>query len=168
MMLTLERLREVLSYDPATGIFTWLVQLAPRGKVGAEAGHRTKGPTNIGRRQIRIDGVLYLAHRLAWFYVHGEWPKVILDHKNVDPSYNAINNLRLANSTLNQINSRAPKTNTSGVKGVHWDQSRGKWAAFIRINCRQTLLGRFPTKELAAAAYLNAAIKHYGEFARAA
>lgn len=78
-VLTQERMREMLDYDPATGVFTWRVdRQGGRGiKPGARAG--SVKPTNHGKkyRYIRIDGNDYLAKRLAWFWVNNEWPSYL-------------------------------------------------------------------------------------------
>ena len=74
-MLTQERLKEVLHYDPETGIFMWLVAPNGRIRVGMEAGSSHDG--YIG---IKVDRILYKAHRLAWFYMTGEWPANDVDH----------------------------------------------------------------------------------------
>lgn len=163
-MLQLERLREALAYDPITGIFTWKVQTGRRIKVGDVAGHTTPRGYII----ISIDGQRFMAHRLAWFYEHGEWPAGDLDHKNTFArGNNSIANLRPATRRQNNGNSRTPRTNTSGFKGVYWSRGAKKWAAQIRVaSGRQKYLGLFERKEDAAAAYKTAAEREFGEFAR--
>lgn len=75
-----DRLKQLLSYNPKTGVFVWKV---PRGRQKADA---IAGGTCRGRwhnyRQIRIDGKLYMAHRLAWFWFYGQWPNGMIDHVN--------------------------------------------------------------------------------------
>lgn len=159
--LTQARLHEFLNYDPDTGLFTWRMQRAYRFKIGDRAGTSWNGYILIG-----VDGIRYKGHRLAWLYVHGEWPDGNLDHIDCDRSNNRIANLRLATRTQNGGNSRKSKRNTSGFKGVSWNKDTGRWMANIQFNARPTYLGLFDTREAAHAAYCEAAQKHFGEFAR--
>lgn len=116
---------------------------------------------------IRVGYDKYFAHRLAWFYVRGEWPPAEIDHINCDPSDNRISNLRPATRTENSANTRRPRHNSSGVKGVAWDKTRRKWMAFCSFGGKFTNLGRFSTREQAAAAYFARASSVNGAFARA-
>jgi len=165
-MLTLERLKEVLDYEPDTGLFRWKVE---RGgtKIGEVAGHH-KGPRYI---RINIDRVSYRAHILAWFYMTGEWPSRFIDHKDTDKANNRWGNLRLATKSQNMANMPAPKHNTSGLKGAHRYKagaSYGKpWQSTISVDKKSISLGHFATAEEAHAAYVAAAQRLFGEFARA-
>lgn len=164
-MISLQRLKEVVEYNPETGVFTWRVQLAPRGKAGTKAG--CNDPSS-GYVLLRIDGKLYRAHVLAWFYSHGTWPVSLIDHKNCKRDDNRLSNLRPASHSQNFQNGRRRRDNTSGMKGVSWDRSRNLWKAQICVYGKRICLGRFPKKEQAGAAYLAAADRFFGEFARAA
>jgi hypothetical protein len=156
------RVRELLNYDPETGLFTW--RTARRGAAkGAVAGSKRKD----GYVVIRIDYVPILAHRLAWAHVTGSWPKEEIDHRNLDPSDNRLCNLRAATRSQNHANRHCYKTNTSGLKGVSWKKARNGWEAQIRKSGKKFFLGVFQTKEEAHAAYVAAAVGLYGEFARA-
>lgn len=157
--LMAERLREVLSYDPETGIFRWNIRPNTRIRVGAIAGriHRD------GHRIICIAGRQFYAHRLAFFYVHGRWPTLI-DHKDRNPDNNRIDNLREATPAQNAANSR--RRNLSGFRGAYF--YAGKFNASIAVNGRAKHLGRFNTAEEAHFAYLKAARELHGEFVRAA
>ena len=158
-MLTQERLKEQLHYDEATGIFTW--RLARQGvRSGSVAG--TVRPN--GYIAIKIDRRLYLAHRLAWFYVYGEFPPADIDHINCMKSDNRIVNLRLATSSENQMNVQIQSNNTSGFKGVTWHKKRGKWQAQSKLNGKYRFLGYFPSAEAASEAYQAFAKRHHGEF----
>jgi len=155
-MLTQERLKELLHYDPETGIFTWRATTSNRVKTGDRAGNRN---TN-GYRRLRIDNVHYLEHRLAWFYLFGEWPKPFIDHINGDPSDNRIANLRVATRLINQQNfRRARKDSATGVQGVY--ASGKRFYAKIKVKGEKMYLGMFPTKEDAHQAYLTAKRKHH-------
>lgn len=163
-MLTDERLREVLHYDPMTGDFTRLVGTARRVNVGDIAGS-TNGQ---GYREIMIDRRRYLSHRLAWLYMTGRWPIAQIDHIDIDRANNRWANLREASRSQNQGNTRVPSTNTSGFKGVSLDKESRKWRAQIRAGGKKRWLGSFNTPDAAHAAYCAAAEKNFGEFARAA
>ncbi len=159
--LTLARLKELLHYDPDTGKFTRLVSV--RGhKVGSDAGCLK---ADSGYISIRIDGEIYYAHILAWFYMTGEWPISLCDHKYQDRSDNRWKNLREANGSQNLMNSKMWSNNKSGVKGVWLFRSRGKWVAEIKVRGRKICLGYYTAIEDAAAARRAAEIKHFGEFA---
>jgi hypothetical protein len=149
--LTAERLRELLDYDPETGIFT--------------SRPRPLGRLNKGYRHIQIEGRDYSAHRLAWFYVYGEWPPGQLDHKDTHRDHNWIDNLRPATTSQNLANRRRYRNNASGLKGVSWHKSRKKWRAVIAKNGKYIHLGLFDTAETAHAAYLKKARELFGEYA---
>ena len=148
--LTLERLKELLHYDPETGIFTWRVSRRHRVQAGDVAG--SQSGRYIG---IRIDYVLYYAHRLAWFYVHGEWSKIDIDHKDLDKTNNRIDNLRDVTRTVNKQNrQQAQPNNKLGILGVRFHD--GGFQARINVNGKDRHLGSFRTKEEASNAYLKA------------
>jgi hypothetical protein len=161
-MLTAARLREVLNYDPETGVVTWLVRAANCIRIGDIAG--CINPK--GYHQVRIDRATYRTHRLAFLYMTGEWPPNETDHINGDKADNRWTNLRLATRSQNQANLRKMATNTSGYKGVRWH--KGKWEAKITVNGQQKYLGYFDCPATAHAVYAEAAKKHFNEFARAA
>lgn len=164
-MLTLERLKEVLCYNEATGVFTWKIGRKGRGtKAGKPAG--TINPD--GYLQIGIDGKTYRAHRLAVYYITGRWPVGNLDHRDTIRTNNAFLNLRQANHSQNAANVGPHKDSLSGLKGVSFckDKKRKPWQARIRAAGVEYLLGRFPTPEEAHLAYQEAANRLHGEFAR--
>jgi hypothetical protein len=159
--LTAERLREVLSYDPETGEFRWIIAPSSyRVQVGQIAGGLSRG-----YRLIRIDGTKYRANRLAFLFMTGMFPDHDVDHADRNPSNDAWSNLREATKSENRANSKRPSTNTSGYKGVYWRKARRKWTAIVQFNRRRVCVGSFNTPEAAHAAYVAAAIKHCGEFA---
>lgn len=151
-MITQSILALNLSYDPSTGLFTWLQQCG-RVKKGEVAGT----VNGKGYVQIRIKGRIYLAHRLAWLCVHGELPASLLDHINMDKQDNRIANLRLSNKSQNSQNTLTSAANTSGYKGVSWSKQFNKWRASIKLNQKSKHLGLFDSKEDANAAYCKAA-----------
>lgn len=122
---------EVLHYDPETGKWVWREGLHKyrirRVRVGEEA-----GSTTHGRRCITVLGGRYLAYRLAWFYMTGEWPPAQVDHVDRNPANDCWANLRLADNTHNNWNTGMRRNNTSGVKGVSWSAKDQGWYASIR------------------------------------
>lgn len=153
--LTLERVKQLLEYYPDAGVFVYVAKRwrFPGGTIAGKV-HNKRGHVYV-----KIDQQAYLAHRLAWFYVHGEWPSGDLDHINGDRADNRICNLRIAN--------KAPQRgNTSGVKGVSYHHHAKRWYAAITVNRERIRLGSFKTKEEAGQAYATAAAKYHGEFAK--
>lgn len=159
-MLTAERVREVLDYDPETGVFTWR---QPQGR--AQKGSVAGAEHNRGYWRVSVFGKYYLSHRLAWLYVHGEWPSPEIDHINGDPRDNRLANLRLATRSQNLANKKRSSKNTSGFKGVDRVVSRGKWRARIKVDGTDLHLGLFSARADAVAARAAAEAKYFGEFA---
>lgn len=151
--LTQARLRELLRYDPATGVFEWNSR---RG--GNRSGLGAGTTIQRGYVRIGIDGEFHLAHRLAWMYVRGAWPAGVIDHKNGNTSDNSLENLRDATFTENQQNQqRAHAANKScGLLGATFDRFTGRWMAKIRVNGKHKFLGRFDTAEEAHMCYVEA------------
>jgi hypothetical protein len=146
--LTAEYLRSILDYEPETGIFTWKVSPSTKVKVGDVAG----SVNGRGYLQIRIQSRPHKAHRLAWLYTYGEWPKDQLDHINRNRSDNRISNLREVTNKQNGQNRSKYSHNTSGHPGVYWHKQGSKWVACIAHNYKQIYLGYFENLEEAIAA----------------
>lgn len=161
--LTANLLREFLQYNPKTGIFNWRKTPVNQVNAGDEAGWLEAK----GYRRICVDGGRYLAHRLAWLYMTGEWPNDQIDHINMLKDDNRWSNLRSANNSQNQGNTFKRNHNTSGHKGVYWHKRKQSWHASISINSRLKFLGYCKTKKEAADLYAAAAKEYFGEFARA-
>lgn len=168
--LTSARLRDVLSYDPNTGVFCWL----PRPeKASSDKSWNTrfagkKAGAIVGRYiEIRIDGRRYLAHRLAWFYMTGEWP-VEIDHRDCNGFNNKWRNIRCASRGQNEANKRLSTRNTTGAKGVYRRADCNRFLAQVWVGGRTISLGLFSTFEDAVAARQAAAKRLHGEFARTA
>ena len=162
--ITQERLRSLLHYSPETGVFTRL--RSRRGDaVGKVTGCVDK---NTGYVKIHIEGFLYLAHRLAWIYMHGDCEGMMVDHINMDRADNRIENLRLVNNSQNMHNRLATKASKTGYKGVFVVPSTGRYIAKIKVNGKPRSLGTFATAELAFEAYQKAANDLLPEFCRVA
>lgn len=156
-MITVERLRERLHYDLATGVFTWRPASGRRPAGGTIAGSLNK---ISGYWYINADNRFYLAHRLAWLYVHGVWPKNQIDHIDGNRANNCFANLRDVTHRVNLQNQRrAKQTNKTGFLGVNHHQKT--FRANICLNGKTTHIGCFPTPELAHIAYVEAKRKYH-------
>lgn len=161
-MLTVERLKQKLIYDSETGVFTW-----KKGRGPVKAGSTAGRPHNKGYIRIAIDYKDYLAHRLAWLYVYGEWPENEIDHINGVKTDNRICNLRAATREENCRNVTVHKRNRLGIKGVsERNDCKKRFGAKIMINGKVGVLGQYETAEEAKAAYNEAARKYFGDFFR--
>lgn len=145
-------LREILKYDPNTGIFTWNKKIAKRIVVG-----KTAGCLRNGYITINIFGKRYQAHRLALVYVYGHCDSYDVDHINGIKHDNRIVNLRFATRSENKQNRLSIQPNNkSGYTGVDWHKSSQGWRATITTMGKQKHLGIFDTKEKAYEAYVKA------------
>lgn len=157
--LTQQSLKEVLHYDPRTGAFVW-VSASGRGQPRKRVGQRAEKAKGDGYLRISIDGVRYLAHRLAWLYMTGVWPQAMVDHKNGVKTDNRWRNLREANHSTNGQNVHRAK-GTNPLPGAYWRPKRGRWEAQLRINGVHRHLGYFSTAKKAHAAYVKAKREHH-------
>lgn len=151
--LTVERVRQLLDYDPKTGR---LVNRVSRG--AAKAGKPAGGYALNGYRAVAVDGKRYFEHRLAWLYVHGVWPTGDIDHINGDRSDNRLSNIRDVPKKVNCQNLGGPKShNQIGFLGVR--RMRNKFQARIVLDGKTSYLGTFATPEQAANAYVAAKLR---------
>lgn len=157
--LTYEELRRLLFYDPKTGIFRRRIKIK---KSSFSAGTIAGSVSMHGYIKIYVNGTTYLAHRLAWLYMTGSWPKAQIDHKNNIPSDNRIDNLRESNHIQNMWNQQKPKNNTSGYKGVAKQINR--YRARIYFRGKDYSIGSFLTAKEAHEAYCKKADELHGEF----
>ena len=164
--ITAEYVRSRINYDPDTGVLRWKSKIE-RNRIdrmwntrfaGLEITHRNSS----GHIQFGLDGKNYLAHRIAWLIVHGEWVPLV-DHENRIRDDNRLSNLRAATRSQNNSNTRHYSNNTIGFRGV-W-RNGNRWAATIRYNHKQKYLGNYETPEKAAQAYDAAARQLHGAFA---
>lgn len=159
MNTSVTELKERLSYNPLTGVFLWIKSPHHNTPVGSIAG----AISSSGHRQIKLNGRPYMAHRLAWLYMTGEWPVHQIDHINRNPDDNRFCNLREATMAQNMQN-RAGWAK-SGHRGVYWQAAAQKWQAFIRVNGRGKSLGYYREKSDAIDARIAAEAHYFGEFA---
>jgi len=165
--ITVERLKELITYEPDTGIFRWRVSLVRRGgktKPGDVAG----APSHDGGWRLKLDTIEYVAGRIAFIYMTGRWPVGDVDHKDRNRSNNIWTNLRESTRSQNIAN-QGFFGNSSGVKGVsYYPNSRltKKYRARIRVNGTLICLGYYLTADEAHKAYLQGAHEHFGQFAR--
>lgn len=158
--LTAEAVRRLFIYDPYSG----LLQYRERGP------HRPRGwfagakEPKTGYLRVQVGLRKYLVARLAWLWMTGHWPKVDVDHVDLDRTNNRWGNLREATRAQNVVNSGRRATNKSGFKGVTF--KNGRWRATIRAEGRCLHLGYFPTPEEASQAYETAAKQAFGDYYR--
>lgn len=157
-IITQDELKELLHYNPDTGIFT-------RPHSGRKVGSNFKGYLRIAIT-LNNKNSHYLAHRLAWLYMYGEFPNGLLDHINGVRNDNRIINLRIASDAQNQWNSGKKPNNTSGFKGVSRFLNGERWKAEICINKKRYYLGLFNSALEAKVAYDNFAKEYQGDFYR--
>jgi len=120
--------RKRLDYDPETGVFIWKPQPGDKRWNARYAGEVAGSISNHGYRRINIDGKQYMAARLAWLYVYGEWPQNEIDHINRLRDDDRLVNLRDVTHTENNNN----KTNNNGLpEGVQWHTGTTKYQAWI-------------------------------------
>ncbi len=150
-MINSKRLRQLLSYDPKSGVFINRTDRHWSAKAGEAAGSLTKA----GYIEIGLDGISYYAHRLAWLYVTGEWPANTIDHKDGNRANNAWRNLRDVTQDVNVQNLRgATAASSSGLLGAYRCGSRFK--ASITVDGRVRHIGYFETAQKAHEAYVAA------------
>jgi len=154
--LTQKELKELLHYDPKTGVFTWIVK-----RNGVKKSKIAGSESKYGYLRIRVNGKKYCANRLAWLYMEGYIPVGFdVDHKNRIRNNNKWKNLRIISRSCNAINSKIPTTNKTGVVGVYLDKQRNQWRSSIRINGKRINLGRFKKFEDAVYSRWQAEIKY--------
>lgn len=178
--ISFEEVRRLLDYDQHTGVFRW--REARHGGMfkGYPHGHKFAPGTGPiaglvkkrGHVEIKLFGQRYMAHRLAWVWMTGQWPAKDIDHKDLNPGNNAWLNLREATQQQNNWNTAVKPWNIAGLKGVspqygYKRKPTGKWRAQIKINGKVTYLGAYNTPEEAHAVYKRMVETHRGVFARA-
>jgi hypothetical protein len=158
-ILTQEKLKTLLSYDPDTGVLTWQSKPSRGIKVGRQAGT----PTSQGYLALQINKKKMLVHRAIWFYVHGVWPPEEIDHINHVRDDNRLCNLRLANRLENSHNTQKHEKNLSGHKGVAWHNRNKKWQVQMRFAGKNYYVGQFSDLQDAIQARLQTETKLYAD-----
>jgi hypothetical protein len=142
-----EYLKSVLDYNKDTGEFTWIIS-----KSGVCGKNPVAGGLCHGYIRIRINGKKYFAHRLAWLYVYGSWPKNQLDHINGNRSDNRISNLRNVTNRENQQNQY--KHRNGKIPNTQYIERLNKWASYVNIDRKKYYLGVYLTESQAKEAHL--------------
>ena len=150
-MITQERLKELVSYNPETGVFVWISNNGMKAKAGNIAGRIGA----YGYSVFSVDGRVYFAHRLAWLYINGEFPRNNIDHLNGVRDDNRIANLRDVTQQINCQNHRKQNGNKKELIGACFDKATGKYKAQIMHNGVNFHIGRFDTQEQAHMAYVE-------------
>ena len=150
----ISQLRELVHYDPLTGILT-------RREDGAELGYQDK----TGYRNVRLLGHTLGVHRVIWAVTHGYWPHIQIDHKDGDKINNRYHNLREATPSQQIQHQNLRSQNTSGVKGVSWHKDREKWRARVRHDGTEHHFGYFDTIEEATNVVREKRVELHGRFA---
>lgn len=146
MSISQARLKELLHYDPESGVFTWKV-----GRSRTRAGSIVATKDRKGYLKVMIDKKTHYLARMAFLYMEGQEPMVFVDHINGVRADNRWRNLREVSVIENARNQRLHSTNTSGLPGVTWDD-RGQWRAYAGLGSKYIFLGRFGALLDAAAA----------------
>ena len=158
-MSRFQDIRRCIAYDPVTGLLTWAVDIGGRDgkkfKRGSEAGCTSKD----GYRLIRINGVLYKSHRVAWFLHYGEMPNGQIDHINHIKDDNRILNLRCVTNKENNSNFPLNKRNKTGIIGCYLHSS-GRYRVRFCSNGKYVHIGYFDKHEDALEASKKAHEKH--------
>lgn len=159
-LITFEELKKVLHYCKETGRWTWLTSMGARGAVGSQAGSYN---TLTGYNNIKVKGRLYIASRLAYFWVNGEWPAGDMDHINGVKADDRWVNLRCVSTRVNTQNQRQARSDSQcGLLGAFWDTKRQRWYSKITLGYgRKKWLGTFPDATSAHSAYVKAKRQHH-------
>jgi hypothetical protein len=159
--IEISRLKELLSYDDASGCLTWIARRGNNDKhIGREAGRVHK----LGYRVLGIDYKMYYAHRICWALYYESWPDGMVDHINCIKTDNRIENLRVCTRSLNVANRKVQSNNKVGIKGVF--KRRKRWETSIVKDGERVFRGSFATLEEAASAYAAQSERFFGEFSR--
>jgi len=165
-IVTQETVRDLLHYDPNTGIFTW--RYRDRKYCASDKAQKIWNTRYAGKKagffheeyiKIKIFYYNFAAHRLAILYVTGSLPSMDVDHIDRNKSNNRFENLREVSKFVNQQNRFNPRSD-SRTQIIGAQKSGGKnskkFYSRIRVNGKYHHLGTFDTAEQAGAAYLSA------------
>jgi len=147
-MIDQETVKKLFHYDAESGMLIWRFGNGRNVKPWQEV----KAKNGNGYYTAKIHGKSYLAHRLAWLYVHGSFPNKYIDHKNRIRNDNRLCNLRDVNTTDNAQNISLPSHNKSGYIGVSWIKSHNCWTVYVKVNKKNKWLGYYKNLDDAVAA----------------
>ena len=159
--LTHDRLLSIIKYLPETGE---MVNIVPR-KNSKCVGEKLGARSGNGQIMLSVDGRAYQMHRLAWFWMTGEWPKNLIDHKDRDPTNNKWSNLRESDRAQNGHNANKKRNNTTGITGIWYCKKRKKYIAEIFVRGVKISLGASEDKQVAAELRAEAEKKYFGKYA---
>ena len=166
----IEYLRSRLEYQKDTGVFLWKekqVGTIHDKSWNTRYANKVAGTVGLDNYiRVKLDGVQYQGHILAWAIYYGVWPDQLIDHRDGNEANNAIDNLRLASGFQNQANRKVCTRNTSGYKGVSYRSTNDTW--YVRIQCKGKTYSKsgFKNPEDANAYAKTLRIELAGEFAR--
>jgi hypothetical protein len=139
-LLTYERAREMLHYNPQTGVLKWQKNRRMGPKL---AGKHAGFVDGNGRLMIQLDMEIYHSGRVIWLWMMGHWPFGLVDHCDGNPLNNRWKNLRDVTQRVNAQNRLINSNNKSGVRGVYWSQQNQKWKVQIGSKQNKKYLGVF-------------------------
>jgi hypothetical protein len=169
-MITQDELKAFVEYKKETGEFIWKTRTVDmfesdyfcRRWNTRYAGNISGCLNSQGYWIMTINGNKYRRSRLAWLYVYGKFPELVIDHIDGNRSNDSITNLRDVSERVNHQNVIAPRIDSkSGYRGVSWSSAANKWQAGIRINGTRLYLGLFDSPESAGEAYISAKKKYH-------
>jgi hypothetical protein len=156
-MIDQETVKRLFYYDPDSGALLWR-----KGNGGnVKPWQQVKSRNGHGYYAAKVHGRSYLAHRLAWLYVHGSMPEGDIDHKNRIRNDNRLCNLRSVSRTDNCQNISLPSHNKSGHIGVSWLKSHNAWTVYVKVNKKNNWLGYYKDLDEAIAARKAGEQKYY-------
>lgn len=158
---SVELLRELFVYDPMTGELMW-----SRTGRGRRLDRKITTTDTKGYLQVSIDSKGYRVHRVIWAMETGDWPQGEIDHRDCNKKHNRMENLRDCSRMENSCNSKPKRSGK--LKGAFFHKPSGTYQSMIFVQGKYRPLGYFKTEIEAHNAYVVAAARYHGEFARAA
>lgn len=155
-MISQERLKELMSYDPYTGLFKWKVRTSLRVQIGDIVGGAGR-PRKCKYFGTRIDGRRVRLHQLAVLYMTGTWPKNVPDHRDGNGQNNRWDNIRDISLAENSQNIKGPRRSSStGLLGAYrCTNGYYKFQSQITAYGKRVHIGFFNTAEEAHKAYMK-------------
>jgi hypothetical protein len=161
MQHELNVLKEYLHYNPDTGDFIWVKSPAYFLQTGNIAGHISK---STGYSIVKLKGIKYKAHKLAWLFSYGTWPKSKIDHIDCIKHNNILSNLREVTDSQSSCNIKRNSLNSSGVKNIGWHKGSNRWRVRIAVKGKPAYCGYFSSLEEAEKIAIAKRIELHGEY----